>query len=173
MALTIEELKELVNTNLADNSNIEPAEHRAVELALIDYLETLQPVSTSGQPLNRGMITANNGSFGGVEVGIELGIQLSDRLRHYGNTNSVSCVSMPNNTVITVNLQNSHPNNNYIVKSWYEQVPTSSVLLQNGSSLGKNVFKIISPSQFQIILKEWTGEVQALRLHFETVSYDY
>ena len=171
MALTIAQLRDLVNVNLADNSNIEPIEHRAVELAIIDYLETLQPISSSNIPLNKGYITANNLTIGGVEVGIEIGIQLSDRLRATGNVTGVSCVSIPNNAIITVNLQNAHPNNNYIVKSWYEQVPTSSVLLQNVSSLGKNVFKVVSPSQFQIILKEWTGEAQALRLHFETIGY--
>ncbi|KLT69932.1 hypothetical protein [Flavobacterium sp. ABG] len=171
MALTIAQLKDLVNINLADNSNIIPAEHRAVELALIDYIETLQPISNSNLPLNKGYITANDADTGGFEVGIEIGIQLSNRLRKSGNVNTVTCVSSPNNTILTVNLQNPHPNNNYIVKSWFELVPTSPVLLQNTAAVGQPVFNIISGAQFQIVLKEWTGGIQALRLHFETVGY--
>lgn len=40
MALTIAQLHDLVATNLADNSNIVPSEHREVEDEIINYLET-------------------------------------------------------------------------------------------------------------------------------------
>lgn len=171
MALTIAQLKELVNTNLADNSNIIPLEHRAVELALIDYLETLQPISNSNLPVNKGYITANNAASGGSEVGIEIDVTVSSRLRKFGNVSAVTCASNNNTTTLTVTLQNAMPNNNYVVKSWLELVPTSSVTLQTSSTVGEPVFKIISTTQFQIILREWDGVIQALRLHFETYGY--
>ncbi|KAF2337231.1 hypothetical protein [Flavobacterium daemonense] len=171
MALTIAQLKDLVNTNLADNSNIEPSEHRAVELALIDYIETLQPISTSNLPVNRGYITANNADTGGSEVGIEVGVQLSSRLRKVGNVTAVTCVSSSNSTILTVTLQNAHPNNNYVVKSWFELVPVSAITLPNTSTVGEPVFKIISGNQFQVVLREWANIAQALRWHFETIGY--
>jgi len=40
--MTLTEIRELVATNLADDSDILPSEHRAVENALIDYIEALQ-----------------------------------------------------------------------------------------------------------------------------------
>lgn len=172
MALTIAQLKDLVNANLADNSNIIPSEHRAVELALIDYLETLQPISNSNIPLNRGYITANNANSGGSEVGIDVGgTTTTSQLRRAGNVTYVSCVSTGGYIILTVNLQNPHPNNNYVVKSWYESVPTSSVPIQNSGSVSQPVFKIISGSQFQIVLREFHSQMQAVRLHFETTGY--
>jgi len=171
MALTIPQLKDLVNVNLADNSNIIPSEHRDVELALIDYLETLQPISSSNLPVNKGYITANNASSGGTEVGIEVDVTVSSRLRKFGNVSTVTCASNGGATILTVTLQNAMPSNDYIVKSWFELVPTSSVTLQNTSTVGQPVFKIISTTQFQIVLREWDGKVQALRLHFETYGY--
>lgn len=171
MALSIAQLKELVNTNLADNSNIQPLEHRAVELALIDYLETLQPISSSNIPVNKGMITANSLSTGGVEVGINLSTTLTDKLRTIGNISSVSVQTGGDFSIFTITLQNAHPNNNYVVKSWFEICPTTSVTLPNTSTLSNTVFKIISGSQFQIIVKEYTNSTQALRLHFETIGY--
>lgn len=171
MALTIAQLKDLVNVNLADNSNIEPIEHRAVELALIDYLETLQPISSSNIPLNKGMITANNLSTGGVEVGINLSTTLTDKLRTIGNISSVSVQAGGDFSIFTVTLQNAHPNNNYVVKSWIEICPVTSVTLPNTSTLSNAVFKVISNNQFQIIVKEYSNQTQAIRLHFETMGY--
>ncbi|MEN2402292.1 hypothetical protein GKZ90_0021060 [Flavobacterium sp. MC2016-06] len=171
MALTIAQLKDLVALNLADNSDIIPSEHRAVENALIDYLETLQPISNSNLPVNRGYITANNLATGGFEVGINVGTTLTDRLRVFGNISAIAVASSSNKSLFTVTLQNSHPNNNYIVKSWLELTPASPVILQNSADVVEPVFKIVSGNQFQIILNEANNQTQALRLHFETIGY--
>lgn len=169
MALTIEQLKELVNTNLADNSNIVPSEHRAVELALIDYLETLQPISNSNQPVNKGYITATSTAGGSTEVGID--ILTPKFLKGVGNVSNVTGVSSNDFTIITVTLQNAHPNTKYVVKTCLENMPNGTVLLQNSSNLLVPVFEILSTTQFKVILRETAGRLQALRLHFETYGY--
>lgn len=172
MALTIAELRDLVNVNLADNSNIEPLEHRAVELAIIDYLETLQPISNSNRPVNKGYITANNLDYnGGVEVGIDIITTLTPKLRWKGDVTALSVNIVRPTSVFTVTMPNAMPNNNYVVKSWLELVPTSSLQLPNTSSVPEPVFKIISPTQFQIVIREYENQQQALRLHFETYGY--
>jgi hypothetical protein len=171
MALTIAQLKDLVNSNLADNSNIEPSEHRAVELALIDYLEILQPINTSNAPVNKGYITANNLTSGGVEVGLNIGTTLSDKLRYIGNISSVSVVSTADYSIFTVTLQNSHPNTDYKVRHSIENAPTSVTPMQNTSNIYNPVFKIVSNNQIQIILKESGNQTQTIRLHIETFGY--
>lgn len=171
MALTIAQLKDLVNTNLADNSNIVPAEHRAVELALIDYLETLQPISNSNLPVNKGYITATSVAGGTVEVGINVGTTQTDKLKTNGNITAISVVSNTNKSTFTVTLQNIMPSNNYVVKSWLELVPTTAIPLINSADVVEPVFKVISTTQFQIVLNEANNQTQALRLHFETYGY--
>jgi hypothetical protein len=171
MALTIAQLKNLVNTNLADNSNIVPLEHREVELALIDYLETLQPITNANAPSNKGYVTANNQTTGGVEVGINLGTTLSDKLRYFGNILSVTVNSTSDYSILTVNLQNPMPNNNYVVKHWLEQIPSSATPIQNTSSIVHPVFKVISNTQFQFVIKESSNQTQNIRVHFEIFGY--
>lgn len=169
MALTIAQLKNLVDTNLADNSNIIPSEHRAVELALIDYIETLQPISTSNIPVNRGYVTATTEAGGTTEAGINLGTTLSDKLKCYGNISSSTILSTGNYSMLTVTLQNAMPSTNYIVKHYLEHIPTASE--QPLADVLHPVFKILSTTQFQIVCREANDQTQKLRFHLETVGY--
>lgn len=56
MALTIPQLQTLIDTNLADNSNIIPAEHREVEHEIVNYLATVPGGSGSGGGVGGGQL---------------------------------------------------------------------------------------------------------------------
>lgn len=154
MALTIPQLHTLVDTNLADNSNIIPAEHREVEHELINYLETVPGGSGSGGGVSGGQLFTKI---------VYLDVWQQDR-------QFTVATGIPSGTIIWVHvdLECVIANNNYQVGDIIDTpraYPTDSGRTA-GQGLGVQ-YKAGTPSQIHLITNDgvwamtaWTSDGQ-------------
>mgnify|MGYP003655554219 CR=1 FL=1 len=105
----------------------------------------------------------NIGYFTGLDVGGTQG-----NLSRSGNVTSATVTSTSGNSFITVNLQVSMGNTNYIVESSVQSIG----VLNSDNDISKGVFKPISATQFQIAFREIDGVNQNLRVHIKVISLD-
>lgn len=105
----------------------------------------------------------NRGWFSGLDVNGSLG-----NLPVNGDVvSAIATDGGSNNSIVTVNLDNPMDNTNYIVKHW---IQGQSASLATDNDICSPVFKPISTSQFQIIFREVSSDVQNLKVHLEVVQ---
>jgi len=141
--MTYAEILTLINTNLASGTNITAAEHRAVEIALLNYSQAKSNYV--------GYITGFNvGASGSFTVGGGL----------------VSAVGDGLSTLCTI--ANPMPSTNYMVKIYIESLGDAN----KDFGIFTPSFKKVNTTQFYLVLGEPGPYDQNLRIHFEVVSLD-
>ena len=140
------EVLDLINTNLASASNITAAEHREVEIALLNYGKT-----------------QNN--YVGYITGVNLPVADGASLTVSGRI--TSAVGTASNGVL-ITLTDAMPSTNYYVRSYIESLGTPNF----DSEIRRESFKKISTTQFYYIQSETNSQTQNLKIHFEVISLD-
>jgi len=140
------EVLDLINTNLASASNITAAEHREVEIALLNYGKTLNNYV--------GYITGVN-----LPVGDGVSLTVSGDI-----TSAVGTAS----SGVLITLTDAMPSTNYYVKSYIESLGTYAA----DTEIRRESFRKISTTQFYYIQSETNSQSQNLRVHFEVISLD-
>ena len=153
MVLTEIEIKNIIDNNLADLSNILPIKHREVEYTLLEAIVEL-----------RKLMPRNIGSIANIDVGgVNAGIVVS------GDVTSCSAISpSAEGTTLTINLANSMDNLNYMVKPFIGIASTNSPILS--AEIGSPIFKVISPTQFELAVVQFTPRFQDLKIYIETIQ---
>lgn len=143
------EFDELVETNLADYSNIIPEELREVFYALKNLFSKV--------------LAINKGVINSIDVGSTTGsCSVSGDI-----TSCTADSSISGNTKLTVVIPNEMPSSSYQVNIKLES--PSGANLNNNSSVYAPVYEIINSTSFIISLKEPASITQDLKVHFETV----
>jgi len=140
------EVLDLINTNLASASNITAAEHREVEIALLNY----------GKAQN---------NYVGYITGVDLPVANGSSLTVNGGI--TSAVGTASNGVL-ITLTTSMPSMNYYVRSFVESLGTYTA----DTEIRRESFKKISTTQFYYIQSETNAQAQNLKIHFEVISLD-
>lgn len=140
------EVLNLINTKLASASNITAAEHREVEIALLNYGKT-----------------QNN--YVGYITGVNLPVADGASLTVSGRI--TSAVGTASNGVL-ITLTDAMPSTNYYVRSYIESLGTYSA----DAEIRRESFKKISTTQFYYIQSETNSQPQNLKIHFEVISLD-
>ena len=140
------EVLDLINTNLASSSNITAAEHREVEIALLDYGKTLK-------------------NYVGYITGVNLPVPDGTSLTVSGNiTSAVGTAS----SGVLITLTDAMPSTNYYVRSFVESLGTYTA----DTEIRRESFHKVSTTQFYYIQSETNSQTQNLRIHFEVISLD-
>ena len=141
-------LTTLINTNLNTGTSITAAEHRAVEQAIVD----------SSMPYNRASTSFFN--VGVTTTGIT-----------FSNTNlsilSVSSGNTNTSTNFSIQMANTMPSNNYLVRTYIEGNVTTT-----DNNMYSPSFFVISTTQFQLSIRKITTASNNIRLHIEVISLD-
>jgi len=140
------EVLDLINTNLVSASNITAAEHREVEIALLNYGKT-----------------QNN--YVGYMTGVNLPVANGASLTVSGGI--TSAVGTASDGVL-ITLTTSMPSTNYYVRSFVESLGTYTEDIQ----VAQVLFKKISTTQFYYRQAETGSATQNLKIHFEVISLD-
>lgn len=140
------EVLDLINTNLASASNITAAEHREVEIALLNYGKT-----------------QNN--YVGYMTGINLPVPDGVSLTVSGGV--ASAVGTASSGIL-VTLTDAMPSTNYYVRSYIESLGTYTA----DTEIRRESFKKISTTQFYYIQSETNSQTQNLKVHLEVISLD-
>lgn len=152
-------IRALINEYLVAFGNITAAEHNSIETEIcneLDELDTsvtnLENTIVSLSPKNIGFISGLdiNGSSGSLTVG--------------GNIESASVISGDGQSTITVNLANEMEGTDYEV--WISPKSNGNILID--SQITIPVYQIVTETQFKIIIKEFSGGVQNLKLNIRT-----
>jgi hypothetical protein len=140
------EVLNLINTNLASASNITAAEHREVEIALLNYGKT-----------------QNN--YVGYITGVNLPVADGASLTVSGRI--TSAVGTASNGIL-ITITDAMPSTNYYIRSYIESLGTYTT----DSEIRRESFKKISTTQFYYIQSETNSQTQNLKIHFEVISLD-
>lgn len=100
----------------------------------------------------------NTGYVSGIDVG-----GVTGSLASGGDVTSASATGAAPSSFITVNFTHAMANTNYIVHTFVE----SQGSLGNDNTIGQMIFKPVSVNQFQLSLRETTGAIQSLKIHFK------
>lgn len=140
------EVLDLIETNLATASNITAAEHREVEIALLNYGKT-----------------QNNyvGYMTGVNLPVANGVSLTV------NGDITSAVGTTSDGIL-VTLTTAMPSTNYYVRSYIESLGTFA----GDTEIRRESFRKVSSTQFYYIQSETNSAAQNLKVHFEVISLD-
>ena len=142
--MTYAEILTLINTNLASGTNITAAEHRAVEIALLNYSQSKSNYV--------GYVTGlNPGTSGTYTVGGGL----------------VSAVSADGLSTLCT-IATAMPSTNYMVKIYVESLGTAAA----DFAIFTPSFQKVSTTQFTMVLGQNGSYPMDLRVHFEVVSLD-
>jgi len=140
------EVLDLINTNLASSSNITAAEHREVEIALLNYGKT-----------------QNN--YVGYITGVNLPVPDGTSLTVSGNiTSAVGTAS----SGVLITLTDAMSSTNYYVRSFIESLGTYTA----DTEIRGESFHKVSTTQFYYIQSETNSQSQNLKIHFEVISLD-
>jgi len=140
------EVLNLINTNLASASNITAAEHREVEIALLNYGKT-----------------QNN--YVGYITGVNLPVADGASLTVSGRI--TSAVGTASNGIL-ITITDAMPSTNYYIRSYIESLGTYTT----DSEIRRESFKKISTTQFYYIQSETNSQTQNLKVHLEVISLD-
>lgn len=140
------EVLDLINTNLASASNITAAEHREVEIALLNYGKTLNNYV--------GYITGVN-----LPVGDGVSLTVSGDI-----TSAVGTAS----SGVLITLTDAMPSINYYVRSYVESLGTYTA----DTEIRRESFHKVSTTEFYYIQSETNSQTQNLKIHFEVISLD-
>jgi len=164
--MTQSEFIDLVNLNIADNSNIVPAKHREVEIALSNEVYANRSVIELQQILITNLLKfmpKNRGWVGNIDIGAG-----SPSFTIGGDTIGVTSVSSSDGTsVFTVEFANEMPSINYMVKPFMEV--ESGIILQAAKM---PIISKIDTTHFQLAISENSNFTQDLRLNYEIISLD-
>jgi len=137
---------DLINTNLASATNITAAEHREVEIALLNYVKT--------QNNYVGYITGVN-----LPVGSGVSLTVSGDISSAVGTTSDG---------VLITLTTAMPSTNYYVRSFVESLGTYTA----DTEIRRESFRKVSETQFYYIQSETNSQTQNLKIHFEVISLD-
>jgi hypothetical protein len=144
-------LTTLINTNLNTGTSITAAEHRAVEIAIVD----------SCKPYNAGYFTlgdaAPTGSTGTLTVSGALSATASVLAT---NTSKI---------VVVFNTATPMPNTNYYVRLFVQGL---SVNPNQDSAISTPIFANQTTTQFEVYVKDNVTTTQNIRIYFEAIPLD-
>ena len=144
-------LTTLINTNLNTGTSITAAEHRAVEIAIVD----------SCKPYNAGYFTlgdaAPTGSTGNLTVSGALSATASVLS---ANTSKI---------VVVFNTATPMPNTNYYVRLFVQGL---SLNLNQDSAISTPIFANQTTTQFEVYVKDNVTTTQNIRIYFEAIPLD-
>ena len=145
--MTKQEIQNLIDANLATGTVITAAEHREVETAILNFIQT---ATTS----NVGFIT-----IGDVDV-----YPVGHTYVVGGDVSSATITSRTaRGDVINVVLNNSLPSLNYFVRTHVESL--GNIELDN--DIHPIVYKVNTTNSFYVYVEDYGG-IQNIRLHIET-----
>lgn len=151
MPLTKTQIQTLINTNLADFSDILPIKHREVETEILNFISNTTVTNT-------GFITI--GDVGIRPVGYSYSVG--------GNVLSAVVDTRTTNGEITkVTLQNSMPSLSYFVRTSIESIGTKTNM-ENDNDIHPIVFKVDTLTTFFVYVEDMS-RAQNIRLHIEAV----
>lgn len=159
---TYNEVKNLINGNLANYSDIKPVEHREVEQAILDYTKT-----------SIEEITQNISS--GVEILVEGYIQLSDISDEYpvvGGLNIQSAERLSatrNDTRYKVYFSDNLTGNYFAVLSMESRGSSSSSWDDDNDVIIS--YKNLESNSIEILLREVGETHQNVRAHVTIIKY--
>jgi len=140
------EVLNLINTNLASASNITAAEHREVEIALLNYGKT-----------------QNN--YVGYITGVNLPVADGASLTVSGRI--TSAVGTASNGIL-ITITDAMPSTNYYIRSYIESLGTYTA----DTEIRRESFHKVSTTEFYYIQSETNSQTQNLKIHFEVISLD-
>lgn len=144
-------LTTLINTNLNTGTSITAAEHRAVEIAIVD----------SCKPYNAGYFTlgdaAPTGSTGNLTVSGALSATASVLS---ANTSKI---------VVVFNTATPMPNTNYYVRLFVQGL---SATPNQDSAISTPIFANQTTTQFEVYVKDNVTTTQNIRIYFEAIPLD-
>lgn len=143
----LETLNNLIEANLATGTSITALELR----------EVLKPMASSTLPLNRGFIMGANSSTGLDVYSTGTRYRSGDITSAVASTRSILCT-----------MANTMPSINYLVKIYIQSLGSDGL----DSRITCPSFKVVSTSQFNIVIDEVTSGVQQLKIHLEVISLD-
>lgn len=143
-------LQTKIDTNLESGTNITAVEHRDVESSIMNAA-----------------IPSNRGWFSVLDIQTT---PIGTVLNSAGDIISATVINQVNVSVVSVNLTTSMISNNYMVKIYIEGVGLDMNL---DSTILCPTFRVISPTNLYINIKEFQTVVQGLKFHLEVVSLDY
>ena len=143
----LQTLNNLIEANLASGTSI-----TAIELR-----DVLKLMASSTIPANRGFIMGVNSSTG---------LDVYSTGTRYCSGDITSAVA--SNRSILCTMQNIMPSMNYLVKIYIQSLGSDG----SDSRITCPSFKIVSTSQFNIVIDEVTSVTQQLKIHLEVISLD-
>lgn len=160
---TYDEVVDLIDGNLADLSDIKPAEHREVEKAILDYAKTFIEES-------------NEVSSDQLQVLADVHVQLSDHYDPYptgGGVNFSSCERLnetpPHDSRYKVSFNDNMDGRMFVVLS-VESRGTAS----NSWNMDNDIvvsWKNLLSNSIEFMIREVAGEAQTIRVHITIVKY--
>ena len=145
-------LTTLINTNLNSNTSITAAEHRAVEIAIVD----------SCKPYNAGWFTLGDAAPTGSTGVLSVSGALSATASVYGGANT-------SKIVVVFNTATPMPNTNYYVRLFVQGL---SVNLNQDSAISTPIFANQTTTQFEVYVKDNLSVTQNIRIYFEAIPLD-
>ena len=142
--MTYAEILTLINTNLASGTNITAAEHRAVEIALLNYSQAKSNY-----------------------VGYITGLTPGDPGTYTVGGGLVSAVSADGLTTLCT-IATAMPSTNYMVRIHVQSLASGAA----DFAIFTPSFDPVSTTQFNLILGQNGSYPMELRVHFEVVSLD-
>jgi hypothetical protein len=143
-------LQTKIDTNLESGTNITAVEHRDVESSIMNAA-----------------IPSNRGWFSVLDIQTT---PIGTVLNRSGDIISATVINQVNVSVVSVYLATSMISNNYMVKIYIEGIGLDMNL---DSTILCPTFRVISPTNLYINIKEFQTVVQGLKFHLEVVSLDY
>ena len=152
-------------------SNLTAFIRRVIGVDSINYLATATRngiylkehfaiVANLGASSVRNIGTASGIDIGAGAIGVTFPVS--------GNINSATLMSKPGSgSIIRLVVANTMTDSNYYVRTF---VQGESGALENDGSISQLVFKPISATSFDIFIREFTGNAQNLKIHFEVVK---
>lgn len=151
MPLTKTQIQTLINTNLADFSDILPIKHREVETEILNFISNTTVTNT-------GFITVGDIDTRSVGYSYPIG----------GNVSSaVVDTKTSNGEIIKVTMQNSMPSLSYFVRTSIESIGTKTNM-ENDNDIHPIVFKVDTQTTFFFYVEDM-ARTQDIRVHIEAV----
>jgi len=145
MALTYAQIVNLIQTNLADFSNIKPDKHREVEQAILDYIVNQTPII--------GMF-----DFGDVNASPTGALTVSGVCATANKTNSGG------KSIIDIALSVTIPTDYLVFFTFEYNTPF------NDNNITVPIVRSKMPTSFQVVLDESSGSSQDVKVYFNIIK---
>lgn len=145
-------LTTLINTNLSNNTSITAAEHRAVEIAIVD----------SCKPYNAGYFTLGDAAPTGATGNLTVSGALSATASIYSGGNA-------SKIVVVFNTATPMPNTNYYVRLFVQGL---SATPNQDAGVSTPIFANQTTTQFEVYIRDNITITQNIRIYFEAIPLD-